>query len=330
MAAADTAARLADAVTDHLRHDVARLTLGQTVGQALAALRARPPETAIYYFYVVDADDRLCGVVPTRRLVLSPLDAPLAGVMVRQVVAIPAGATVLDACEFFIQHKFLAFPVVDADRRLLGTVDVTLYTDELEHLSDAARRDDLFQTIGVHLSGARPVTAGSAFRLRFPWLGCNLAAGTVCALLAGAFEAELQKVVALAYFIPVVLNLAESVSSQSVSLALQLLRGQRPSWAMLVPKLRGELLTGLYLGLGSGAVVALVALVWIGKLGVAGSLLGGIAGGVTVAALFGLSMPILLRLLRLDPRVAAGPIALACADVVTLLLYLNLARWLAA
>jgi magnesium transporter len=119
------------------------------------------------------------------------------------------------------------------------------------------------------------------------------------------------------------------VASQSVSLALQLLRGQRPSWPMLVPKLRTELFTGLFLGLGSGAVVALVGLVWIGKAGVAGSLLGGIAGGVTAAALFGLAMPILLRLLRLDPRVAAGPIALAAADVVTLLLYLNLARWLA-
>jgi magnesium transporter len=61
---------------------------------------------------------------------------------------------------------------------------------------------------------------------------------------------------------------------------------------------------------------------------VAWCLVGGIAGGVAGAAVLGLALPVLLRLLRLEPRVAAGPIALAGADVITLLLYLNLSRWL--
>jgi magnesium transporter len=61
---------------------------------------------------------------------------------------------------------------------------------------------------------------------------------------------------------------------------------------------------------------------------VALALLGGIAGGVALSAALGLTVPLLLRLLRLDPRVAAGPIVLAGADIVTILLYLNLARWL--
>jgi CBS-domain-containing membrane protein len=51
--------------------------------------------------------------------------------MIRRVVAIPNDATVLDACEFFIEHRFLAFPVVDADRRMLGVVDVDLYQENL-------------------------------------------------------------------------------------------------------------------------------------------------------------------------------------------------------
>jgi magnesium transporter len=167
-----------------------------------------------------------------------------------------------------------------------------------------------------------------AFRQRFPWLGCNLAAGILAAILSGIFEEELTNVVALAFFIPVVLNLAESVSSQSVSLALQLLHSRPPSWSALLGKLRGEFLTGLMLGIASGAVVALVALLWLGKPNVAWCLVGGIAGGVAGAAVLGMAMPIVLRLFRLEPRVAAGPIALAGADVITLLLYLNLARWL--
>lgn len=140
---------------------------------------------------------------------------------------------------------------------------------------DPTYRDDLFQTVGVHVAHARQDSPLAAFRTRFPWLGCNLAAGILAAFLSGVFEEELKRVVALAFFIPVVLNLAESVSSQSVSLTLQLLHGRRPTWRSMLAQVRGELLTGLLLGLGSGAVVALVGLVWIGQARVALCLLGG-------------------------------------------------------
>jgi magnesium transporter len=234
----------------------------------------------------------------------------------------------LDACEFFIQHRLLAFPVVDEEGRLLGVVDMELYTDEIGQLSDANVRDDLFQLIGVHATRARHDSPLSAFSRRFPWLGCNLAAGILAAFLAGLYQEELNRVVALAFFIPVVLNLAESVSSQSVSLALQLLHGQRPTWQGMAGRLRGEFGTGLLLGLASGAVVGLVALVWLGQVKVGVCLLGGIAGGVAGAAVLGLALPMILRLLRLEPRVAAGPIALAGADIMTIVLYLSLARYL--
>jgi magnesium transporter len=315
-------------VTEHMRRDFTRLRLGQTVGDALASLREHPPAEGIIYFYVVDDEDRIQGVVPTRHLLLNPPERPLADIMVRKLVTLPAGATVRDACESFATHRFLAFPVVDADRRLLGVVDVTLYTDELGHLGDADKRDDLFQAIGVYAADAAAASPWGAFRRRFPWLGCNLAGGIVCAVLASAFEDELRRVVALALFIPVVLNLAESVSSQSVSLTLHLLRGRRPDWLLMARGLRAELPVGLLLGAACGAAVGLVALVWLRAPRVALSLLGGISGGVAAAALLGMAMPVVLRLLRLDPRVAAGPIALAAADVVTLLLYLGLARLL--
>jgi magnesium transporter len=160
------------------------------------------------------------------------------------------------------------------------------------------------------------------------WLGCNLAAGILAAFLSSLYQDTLNRVVALAFFIPVVLNLAESVSSQSVSLALQVLHGQLPSWKMLPSRLASELATGLMLGLTAGGAVGLVGLVWLGQARFALCLLGGIGGGVASAAILGMAVPFALRLLRLEPRVAAGPIALAGADVITLLLYLNLAHWL--
>jgi magnesium transporter len=310
-----------------MHQDYTTLHESQSVSDALDRLRQNPPRGRIIYFYVIDAENRLRGVVPVRRLVLSPLSTPIAQIMVPEVVKLPETATVLDACEFFILHRLLALPVVDARGRLRGVVDIELYTEEIGRLSDEMR-NDLFQMIGVRAMQARHASPWSAFRLRFPWLGCNIAAGLVCAFLAGVFEPVLQEVVALAFFIPVVLNLAESVSSQSVSLAIQLLHGQPPSWRGMAGRMRQELGTGLLLGLGSGAVVALAALAWLGQGRVALCLLGGIAGGVTGAAVIGLALPIALRIFHLEPRVAAGPIALAAADVLTMLLYLNFARWL--
>ena len=328
MATSLTTVELNDPVSRHLHQDFARMLVRRTVGEALDDLRRNPPAGRILYLYVVDDQGRLQGVVPTRRLLLAPPDQPLAEIMVRQVVALPARTTVVEACEFFIQHRFLAFPVVDEDRRLLGVVDVELYTDEITQLDDGRVRDDLFQLLGVHADVARDDSPLGGFRRRYPWLGCNLAAGILAAFLSSAYQEELDRVVALAFFIPVVLNLAESVSSQSVSLALQALHGRPLSWTMIPGKLVGELATGLMLGLAAGAAVGLVALVWLGQARVALCILGGIGGGVAGAAVLGTAMPFVLRLLRLEPRVAAGPIALAGADVITILLYLNLARWL--
>ena len=100
------------------------------MAEALCWLREHPQSDRIIYFYIVDEAGRLEGVVPARSLILSPPETPLADVMIRKAVALPASASVLEACEFFIQHRLLAFPVVDDQRRVLGVVDVDLYTQE--------------------------------------------------------------------------------------------------------------------------------------------------------------------------------------------------------
>lgn len=315
-----------DLVTGHMHHDFPQLDVGLTVGETLDWLRQHPPPGRIIYFYVVDDGGRLSGVIPTRRLILSSPETPVGDIMVREVITLPAAATVLEACEFFIQHRLLAFPVVNEEGRLLGVVDVELYTDELSELDAAQRRDDLFQQVGVRLAATRQASSLTAFRHRFPWLGANLFAGITAALLAGAFEGVLNKVVALAFFIPVVLNLAESVSSQSVSLTLQFLHGAPGRGRLLLDKVWAEVLTGALLGLASGVVMAVVALAWLGQPRVALCLLAGIAGGVTGAAVLGLALPVVLKLLRLEPRVAAGPVALAGADIITIVIYLSLAQ----
>jgi magnesium transporter len=311
-----------------MRTDFACLHRTQTIDEALSDLRRQSPEGRILYFYVVDDDSRLCGVVPTRRLLLSTPDTPVSDIMVKQVITLPPTATVLDACGFFTLHRLLAFPVVDEKQRILGVVDVELYTNELNEIDQGERSDDLFQLIGVHIAQAQQGSPLASFRGRFPWLLCNIAGGIAAAFLSGFFKAELERVVALSLFIPVVLALAESVSIQSVSLSLQLLHGRPPTVGDLLRRVQSEAATGVLLGSACAAAVAMVGWLWLGNVHVALCLLGGIAGGVTSAAIFGVSMPYLLRLLQHDPQVAAGPIALAASDLITLLLYFNLARWL--
>src|SRR5205807_8659781 len=118
-------------VVDHARKDFPLLDADMTVGEALECIRREGVGERVIYFYAVDEQKRLVGVVPTRRLLTAPLEAPLREIMVRRVVAIPATATVLDACEFFVLYKFLAFPVVDAQRRVIGVIDANLFAAEV-------------------------------------------------------------------------------------------------------------------------------------------------------------------------------------------------------
>ena len=134
----------------------------------------------IVYFYVVDREQRLQGVLPIRRVLLNPPETPVAEVMVRNVVALPATATLVDACEQFILHRFLALPIVDDHRRILGVVDVELYTDEISDLARREESDDVFQLIGVRLAEVQQASPLAAFRRRFPWLLCNVAGGLAC------------------------------------------------------------------------------------------------------------------------------------------------------
>ena len=130
------------------RKDVATLRADATIQQALDAIRQRGIGEKIVYFYVVDSEERLAGVLPTRRLLTAALEARVADTMISRVVAIPQTATVLEACEAFVMHKFLAFPVVDEQRRIVGVVDVGLLTEEAFDIAEKETTDALEQLIG--------------------------------------------------------------------------------------------------------------------------------------------------------------------------------------
>jgi len=321
---------LNEPVTAVARRDVATLREDQSVGEALELIRGRGELLGekVVYFYVVDKDDRLIGVLPTRRLLTSAPQVPLRNIMVRKVLSIPQAATILQACEAFVMHKLLAFPVVDSEKRIVGIVDVGLLADEAFDLAEREETDALFESIGFHISEVRDASPWKAFRYRFPWLLATIASGTVCAVLAGFFEMTLAQSLILAFFLTLVLGLGESVSIQSVAVTIQLLRAVEPSFRWYVKAFLREAGTALLLGAACGAVVGLIAWVWRGT-GLEGFVIGlSIFLSLCMACFLGLTVPTVLHALKLDPKVAAGPLTLALTDIFTLLFYFGVASFL--
>lgn len=311
-----------------VRTDVTTLREDFTVQRALEVVRQQGVGEKIVYFYVVDAEGRLVGVLPTRRLLTAPLDQRIAEVMITRVVAIPESATVLEACEAFVLHKFLAFPVVDEQRRIVGVVDVGLLTEEAFDIAEREQTDAIFEAIGFRVSQVRDATPTRAFRFRFPWLVATLTSGLLCAVLAGVYEVTLAKSLVLAFFLTLVLGLGESVSIQSMTVTIQALRSTAPTLRWYAGALKRELGTAVLLGVASGSVVGLFVWLWRGT-GLAGFTIGAsVLLSLCMACFFGLSVPTLLHALKLDPKIAAGPITLGLTDVFTLLFYFSLAALL--
>jgi len=308
----------------YARIDFPLLEVDSTVAKALEKIRREGVGERVIYFYAVDQDKRLVGVVPTRRLLTTPPGTILREIMVPRVIALPAEATVLEACDFFVLYKFLAFPIVDSDRRILGVVDTDVFMESVLETGEDERdvaRDDFFEALGFHLAQVRNASPWRVFRYRFPWLLVTVAAGTLCAMLAGLFEATLAHSLVIAFFLTMVLGLTESVSAQSMSVTIQALRSAPLTWSWFATAFRREIVTALLIGLACGSFVSLIVMAWRGDARAAGVVGGSIALSLVSASLLGLAVPSLLHHLKLDPKIAAGPVTLALADICALAIY---------
>ncbi len=316
-----SAAQLHEPIMPLARPPLVVLHPDHTIAQSFERIRAAAGASSIHYFYVVDDQETLVGVVPTRTLLTAAPEQLVRDVMITHVVAIPDWATVLIASEYFATRRLLAFPIVNDAGQLRGVVDVGLFTEDVIDLAKQTY-DDIFQLIGVHGTAQR--STWIAFRDRFPWLLCNIAGGLLAAFIASRFEHLLQEVIVLSLFIPIVLALGESVSMQALTLTLQSLTDGPVVWSRLMNALWKEFRTATLLGLACGAVVGLVVLVWRGQGLVAASIFLAISLSMVVACLLGVAVPAILRAAKADPDIAAGPVVLAAADVATLLFYFGL------
>ena len=300
----------------------------QTIDDALVSLRRRKIDEKIIYFYVVDEEGELKGIVSTRQLLLSSRHQTIGEIMNDSVVSLKEDQTLQEAMELLAKHRLLALPVVSADHRLLGVIDVDIYLEESVDLANARHSSDVFQILGLTLEMGRQKSPWKNYKIRMPWILCNMAGGIACAAISFFFKAVLAKVILLAMFIPLILTLSESISMQSMTQSLHLVKQPNFSSKKILRRILLEGKMVILLALTCGISVGFISLLWGGGIAPSVAIAGSLFISISVSASAGASVPLLLYARSLDPKVASGPVVLMFADVITTTIYLSLATWL--
>jgi magnesium transporter len=292
----------------------------ETVAKSIQRIREAASHDRISYFYVTTKGDELVGVVPARRLLVAAPETLISAVMISPVISISENANLGEALELLANRRLMAVPIVDEENHLNGVIDLEHYTRAKIDLEQREAAETVFQLVGVHIENQK---AGiwSQFRGRFPWLFCNIASGLTAAAITGAFDGVLRKTVALAFFFPLVLGIAESISMVAATLGIQQMHHHRRG-------ILREFKIAPLLGAAAGLLVGSAEFFWLRSWLVGAVLAIAILTGALIGTLLGLFLPRLVHRWNLDPKIASGPAVLAITDILTLTAYLGLAAWI--
>jgi len=314
---------LASQVT-HAMHSVrTAVHRGATAEEARSILRDRKLDHSLFYVYVIDETDRLLGQVSARRLLLCQGDELVSDMMHPSPALVSMHATVGMAFEKLATYRQLAVPIVDDEGKLLGAVDITAWAAEAaEHLDGSG--NEIFGRLGAEIEEHRLGGPLRGFRLRMPWVLCNIASGLGCAFIVQRYDHLLKIMIALAGFIPMVLTVSESIGVQAAELSVQLLRSD-PAMPAFRRRLRLELTTSVLLGVCTGAIVGVTSLLFSepeNRLPMMRTLMISVVSTILIAAMIGSFVPRIMRLLGADPKFASGPVTLMAVDVASTITYL--------
>lgn len=317
---------LGEKVTQYMRTDFPRLNDSLTVEMALRVIRSEGVGERIVYFYVLNEDERLIGIVPTRGLLTSMPRVRIADIMLKQsLISVSEETTVLEVCKMFVEYKLLALPILDDEGRMIGVIDAGIFTEDELTFAHRHHFDDIFQMIGFGISEIKGKSAFGRFRFRFPWLMATMLSGITCAVLTGMYATTLAQALVLAFFMTLVLALGESVSIQSMTVALQNLHLGKPTWSGYFTWIRREIAATFLMGIACALIVGAIAFAWQGDLMAAAVIALTINLSVITAGVIGVSIPTLLHAIHEESKIASGPLTLAAADIVTIILYFNVA-----
>lgn len=305
--------------------DFLALRRRMTAGEALQAIRSWQPESeSIYHLFVVDAQNVLTGVVSLRQLILAAPATALTDLMDSDVLSVTVGTDQEECARVMSRYDLVALPVVDEGRRLVGVVTID---DVIDVLVDEATED--IQRMG----GAQPLNRSylensvyRVMRTRISWLLMLFVTESLTGTVLRHFEGELSEVVALSFFVPLLIGTGGNAGSQTTSTIIRALAVGELNWDDAMRALWHELRVGLLLGVGMAAVAYIRALTWGSSSALALTVSLAIFTIVVWANGLGSVLPMLATRLHIDPTVVSGPVMSTLVDATGLFIYFTAAR----
>lgn len=286
-------------------------------------LQAKDKET-IYTLYVTDNAKKLEGVLSLKELLIAEPDTKTEDIMSKKVISVFTGTDQEETARILQELDLLAIPVVDKEERLVGIVTID---DAVDILEDEATEDILFQAGLVASSETNRSevlihgSLWSIWKVRLPFLFITIAAGMLAALVMEGFEDILNSVTAIAFFLPLIMDMGGTVGTQSsTTFARGVVLGHIQMKSFFNHFLK-ETGIGLSLGGISGLIAGVIAAVWQGMpmFGVAVGL--AVAATMTLAAMLGFLVPYILIKLNVDQAAGSAPIITSIKDISGLLIY---------
>jgi magnesium transporter len=300
------------------------------VREAVEQLRDLVRRALVTYGFVTDDQGRLLGVLAFRELLFAEGDAPLSSLMHRDPFFLRPGTTLVDAMREVVTKHYPAYPVCDAEGRLIGMVrGQELFERQAFEISAQAGA-----MVGVEKEERLATPWSRSLRFRHPWLQLNLLTAFIAAAVVGFFQETLDRLVVLAVFLPVLAGQSGNTGCQSLAVTLRgmTLGELRPD------KVRTLLGKEAWLGLLNGALVGLVAAAGMffysrsqgnaASLQLALVVLVAMTGACVASGLAGAAVPLTLKRLGADPATASSIFLTTATDVVSMGLFLGLATWL--
>ena len=313
----------------------------QFVGVAIDRFREFEPEdeeATVYYLYIVDEADRLVGVMSLRELLNAPEDDIVADHMETDLVTINESADPELAVHELADMDFPALPVINDRGRLEGIIR----TEEMLDVVEEEASEDILKSAGftftdIESSRSSAILESSItriLRLRMPWLLVALAGGLLAGGVIEQHEETLQGVVALAFFVPVIMDMGGNVGTQASTIFVRGLALGHIDDRNAVSHFIREGFIGTLIGLIIGAVGASAAYVWQRNEPYAVELAMVVFIGLLVvcivASVVGYVIPWLMHKIGFDPAAASDPLITTVKDVTALLIYFGLAAILLA
>jgi magnesium transporter len=307
------------------RHVVTRVPLArpsESVGAVVARLAEHDYE-AVDAVYVVDAERTLAGAIRLADLLRASSQRSIGELVDRDYPRVGARHDQEHVAAEVLGRGATSAAVVDARGRLLGAVPPRALLDILrrEHV------EDLHRLAGIQREAAQTRSALEApptrrVRHRLPWLLVGLAGSMLAAVVIARFERVLERQLAVAFFVPAIVYLADAIGTQTEAVVVRGLSLNRLSLRHL---LADELRTGLLIGLALAMLSLPIVVLGFGdvRLGLSVAAAIFVAGGM--ATTIGLLLPWLLQRLGSDPAYGSGPVATVVQDVLSLLIYFAIA-----